>query len=180
MKSPEKLKELILSEVDLSKVMIDYGVEFVYNPELVDEAQLRCPFHGKDRKPSARYYRETQTMFCWVCHKSWDVIRFVMEKEQMYYKTALLHIVNKYQLDISVIPDEPEFIIEKIVPISDTSVWTLDAEKKIKEFRNKLIYKRYSALVTAYHIIMFNSSKDIDISEDIQKLNNKLDTLKIG
>lgn len=180
MKNPNKLKELILEEVDLSQVLLDYGVDFVYNPKLVDEAQFKCPFHGKDNKPSARYYRETQSMFCWVCHKSWNVIGFIMDIEQLYYKGALLYIVNRYQLDISLIPDELELISEKKSTASVVLVRVINAEKKIKRFRGKISFKRYNALITAYYIIMYKSSKGGDISEDIQKLNIKLDTIQIG
>ena len=180
MKDPEKLKELILEEIDFSQVLLDYNVDFVYSPELVDEAQLRCPFHGQDNKPSARYYRETQSMFCWVCHKRWDVIGFIMEMEQVYYKSALLYIVNKYQLDVSSIPDDPTFNLEKKKGISKVTVDTINAKKSIKGLRFKISFERYRALVAAYYMIMFKSSKGGDILSDIQKLNSKLNTIQIG
>ena len=40
MKNPKKLRELILREVDMARVLQDYGVDFVYNPQLADEVQL--------------------------------------------------------------------------------------------------------------------------------------------
>ena len=60
MKDIEKLKDLVLEKVDLAQVMLDYKVNFVFNPLKVDEAQFKCPFHGQDTKPSARYYRATK------------------------------------------------------------------------------------------------------------------------
>lgn len=180
MKNLERLKELILDEIDFSTVLLEYGVDFVYSPQSVDEAQLRCPFHGKDNKPSARYYRETQTMYCWTCHKRWNVIQFIMEMEQFYFKGALLHIVNKYQLDVSLIPDDPEFKKDNILDISKVSVDTISAKRKMNEFRGKLSFERYNVLCTAYSMIKIKSLKGGDISQDIPKLNNKLDTIKIG
>lgn len=47
-----------------------------------DITQLHCPFHGKDQHASARIY-ETNTMYCWVCSKSWDVISFVKDYENL-------------------------------------------------------------------------------------------------
>lgn len=40
------------------------------------EWQIRCPFHkgGEERSPSARAYNETQSVYCWVCAKSWTAI----------------------------------------------------------------------------------------------------------
>lgn len=179
MKNLVKLRELVLKEVDFAKVLLMYDVDFMYNPELVEEVQLRCPFHGKDNKPSARYYRETQSMFCWVCHKRWDIISFIMDMEHFSYKGSLLYIINKFQLDVSQIPDEPEFKEEK-VSVSKELIETFTVKRKIREFRGKISFERYRALCSAYYMVMFKSYKDGDISSDINKLNNKIDTIKIG
>jgi hypothetical protein len=184
MKNPEKLRELILKEVDLARVMLDYSVNFVYNPLLVDEAQLHCPFHGEDKKPSARYYRATQSMFCWVCYKRWNVIQFIMEREQLYYIRAILFIIDKYKLDVSSITDEPELKVPKLsngtIIISESSVETKFIRKKIYDYRGKIAFEKYRALCCAFYMIMFKMSKGGDILIDIKKLKSKLKTLSIG
>jgi hypothetical protein len=180
MKNAYKLKDLIIKEIDFSKVLLDYNVEFTYNPELVDEVQLKCPFHGRDVKPSARYYRESQRMFCWVCRRSWDVIQFIRDKEGYSFKGALLYIVNKYQLDVSVIPDDPDLFSESNKTVSVDSVKVINIEKRIKGFRNKISYKKYGVLVTAYYMILYKLSKGGDISGDLKKFKSKLNTIKIG
>jgi hypothetical protein len=42
------------------------------------EEQLSCPFHGDDRKPSARFYPNNKHgrtgIWCFVCREQWDVI----------------------------------------------------------------------------------------------------------
>lgn len=42
------------------------------------EEQFSCPFHGTDRKPSARIYPESATspshVWCFVCQERWDTI----------------------------------------------------------------------------------------------------------
>jgi hypothetical protein len=42
------------------------------------EEQIACPFHGQDRKPSARVYPETTRgpshVWCFVCRERWDAI----------------------------------------------------------------------------------------------------------
>jgi len=43
------------------------------------ECQINCPFHGADLGPSARIYPDTNSMYCWACTKSWDVIDFWAE-----------------------------------------------------------------------------------------------------
>ena len=119
-------------------------------------------------------------MFCWVCHKRWDVIGFIMEKEQFYYKNALLYIVNKYHLDTSLIPDDPEFKSGKKVTISEVNIELISAKEDIRRLRGKIEFARYNALCTAYYIIATKSSRGGDIQSDLQMLNNKLDTIQIG
>lgn len=40
------------------------------------ECQISCPFHGADLAKSARVYPQTNSMYCWTCGISWDVIDF--------------------------------------------------------------------------------------------------------
>jgi hypothetical protein len=103
-----KIRDVILEHLDLTQIMLDYGVEFIYNPLHMDEVQLRCPFHGKDNKPSARLYKATNTCYCWVCQKRWNGIDFIKEKEGFSYGAALSYIIKKFNIDISAIPDMPE------------------------------------------------------------------------
>jgi len=42
------------------------------------EEQISCPFHGADKRPSARYFPEhgdsLSHVWCFVCHKRWDAV----------------------------------------------------------------------------------------------------------
>lgn len=180
MKSPTKLRELILEKLDMGKVLLDYHVKFVYSPNFTDETQLRCPFHGKDNKPSARYYKTTQSMYCWVCLKSWDVIQFIMEKEQIYYIRALSFLIDKYKIDISSISDEPDFkplkMKEKISVSKNTVKMTL-LKRKIQGFRGKISFEKYRALCSVYYMIMYELSQEKDVLDSTKKLEAKLNTI---
>jgi len=183
MKNPEKLKELILENVDMGQVMKDYNTDFLMDPDLMDEVQLRCPFHGKDNKPSARFYKNTQSMFCWVCYKSWDVIQFVMEKEQIYYVRALLFIIDKYKLDDSLITEDP--VLEPLTLATDKKVSEKSLQKKvlrnkIRGLRGKIVFEKYRALVCAYYMVMFKVHQGGDSLTDFKKLEDKLNSIKIG
>jgi len=199
MKDPRKLKELVLEKIDFGQVLLDYDVHFVYDPTRAEEAQLRCPFHGDDRKPSARYYRETQSMFCWVCKKRWDLIEFIVDRENASFMQALKLLVKKYNVDTSSIPDSPEFTQEKVkrssnedfermmygsteLPeIGDLSNQKAEVSaigKNIREFRGKISFKKYSALSGAYCMIMYSVSRGLDSSESIIKLKEKLKSIQ--
>lgn len=189
MKDPQKLKDIVSEKIDFAQVLLDYNVGFVYDPRRVDEAQLRCPFHGPDKKPSARFYKSTQSLFCWVCRKRWDAIAFIMDKENMSFLQAIRFLINKYKIDISSIPDNPEFTLSKSSPSTIDSYETFIAgnqsnidlkliKKKIRSFRGKLSFKKYNALSTAYHMLDYMFFKGYDISFDLIKLRTKLNSLK--
>lgn len=46
------------------------------------QCQISCPFHGYDNSPSARVYPESNSLYCWACAKSWDVIDYWAEANQ--------------------------------------------------------------------------------------------------
>jgi len=174
MKDLHKLRDLVVKTVDLAKVMIQYRVQFSVNPLLVSEAQIRCPFHGDDVKPSARYYRETQTMYCWVCQKKWDVVSFIMDKEQFKYVQAIKFIINKYKIDTSSIPDDPELQYDKVPVVSETGVRLIYLRDKIKGFRGKLPFEKYRDICLVLYMILFEYDQKINVLEKIKKFENKI------
>lgn len=180
MKDPNKLKDLILEQIDLGEVMQQHNVDFVFNPEKAHEVQFRCPFHGKDNKPSARYYRETQSAYCWVCHKSFDVIGFIMEKLGISYGGALGHLITKYGLDISHIPEGPNiqyWDYVKKADISKIGPVLSNANMNIEGLKYKIPFKKYNILCTVYDGLMFKTSKGIDVMSSAEKLESKIHTL---
>jgi len=180
MKDPQKLKNLVIEKVDLTEVMISYSVEFSYhNPRALPEAQFKCPFHGKDNKPSARLYKATKSCWCWVCHKSWDVIRFVQDKESLTWTGALLYIIDKWHVDTSVIPDAPvlDLVRPKPAEISSAAVRMETLNRHIRSLRGRVEVSKYAAIVTAWLMIVFENKKGIDPSSNLSKLEIKVDSL---
>ena len=179
MKNPDRLKELILAKVDLAQVMLDYGTHFMYSPLHTEEAQFRCPFHGNDNKPSARYYRSTQTCYCWVCAKRWVVISFIKDKESLNFYSTLNFVVKKYQLDTSSIPEGVEFqpLKSKEKEVSDQRISFIYLKNRIRDFRGKISFERYRALCCFYQMAEFKASQDIDVTESLKKLELKIEGL---
>lgn len=174
MKDPTRVKDLIIETLDLGRVMLDYGVQFTYDPMAVDEVQYRCPFHGRDNKPSARFYRQTKSCYCWVCKRKWDVISFIRDKETLPYIQTLQHIVARYGIDTSVIPEEPDIRKHRAPSTSDISTRMRSVRGKLHSLRGKLDYKKFNALVWAYHQAMFLFAQKKDISSPLIKLESKL------
>ena len=138
-------------------------------------------------------------MFCWVCHKRWDIFEFIMDKEVANFIQALKILVKKYNVDTSSIPDRPEFKLEKSKPTTSMDFERLmsgDSElpglssvsdqkselslirKNIRELRGKLPFDKYRALSGALGMVRFALSKGMDSGESVLKLKNKLQTIQ--
>lgn len=178
MKDPIKLKELIIDKVDFGDLMISYGVDLKYDHHVMDEIQIKCPFHGKDTKPSARFYGKTKTCFCWVCRKSWDAVNFVMEKENMGFIQAIRYLLNRFRIDTSSIPDDPT-IDFKAPEVSTKNVGMLTIKNNILELRQKIPFDKYRAVCGVYCALKYADSKGEDIVSNLQKFEEKVRWLKV-
>ena len=177
MKDPIKVKELILSRLNLADIMLAYGVEFIYNPKLAEQVQFRCPFHGRDNKPSARLYNDTQTCYCWFCKKKWDVVSFIMQAENLSFRAALQYLTNRYRIDVSTIPDEPEIKKEKVT-VSYDNVNMMCLRNNIVELRQKISLEKYARLCFVFLNVSYDFSRGLNVSESIRKIEDKVRTLK--
>lgn len=49
---------------------------------------LVCPFHG-DTKASMKYYPNDNSVYCFSCKKTWDVIGFIQERDKLSFPEAV-------------------------------------------------------------------------------------------
>lgn len=77
--------------------------------------QIHCPFHGQDKKPSARVYpdsaRGPSGVWCWVCRRPWDVIGLQMQFSGCNFSQALTELERGYGLTT---PEMPEGVRENV------------------------------------------------------------------
>lgn len=78
--------ERISKHVDLGQLLSEYNYEII--PDDHREQQFRCDLHGIDNKPSARFYPETNSTFCFACGKARDPVSFIMDKEGLEFRQA--------------------------------------------------------------------------------------------
>lgn len=186
MKPLSKLKELILEKVPLSEVLKDYNVEFMYDPDLADEVQFKCPIHGKDNKPSARFYKSTQSCYCWVCHKRWDTIGFIEDKENLNFIGAIKYILDKYKLDTSGLPDidlkpsRPKTPDDMEMQKMQENSFVISLRAKIRQHKGKIPLEKYVVLCSAYYMILFERFKGHNSMPSIRKFGSKLDRIVYG
>lgn len=177
MKDPVKLKELVLEKLTLADIMLSYKVGFAFDPHLVDEVQFKCPIHGKDSKPSARLYNTTNTCYCWVCRKSWDVVSFVMDMEKMSFRHTLQYLIKKFNIDTSSILETPELSLP-VHSYSEEEVQLQFIKRNLISLRKKIPIEKYSALCAAFFMTKFAISKGADALESLNKIQEKILCLK--
>jgi len=71
----------------------------------LSEEQYSCTFHGRDLKKSARYYRETDSSYCWVCKEKLDIYSYLEKKEGLGFSQAITHLVKTYRVPTDDLPD---------------------------------------------------------------------------
>jgi hypothetical protein len=126
----DHLFDLIKEHVSIFDMMKEYAPDSyaAVRSEQVGH-KIPCPFaadrhaRGADSSPSAKFFPENQSLYCWTCHGSWDVIAFYAEANQLYkedeqgrpmhdakggyqlnYGRAAGELGRKYQIDY-VVPD---------------------------------------------------------------------------
>lgn len=78
----------IKSQVHIADVLSHYGIRMMTKDR---EFQYPCPLHGdgQDNSYSARMYPESNSTYCFACHKSRDVVGWVMDAEALGFGRAL-------------------------------------------------------------------------------------------
>lgn len=115
------MKEEILSILTMKDILDKYGI-------IEKRGMFSCPFHGEDKNPSAKIYKNS--FHCFTCQKNGDLIQFVEYYFNLSFKEAMqkLNIDFNLGLDLNAKIDK-----EKI--------------KRIEQERLKKIQKKQELLV---------------------------------
>lgn len=104
----DRLRKL-LEQVTAHDVLRHFGVDVKGDHEV----QISCPFHGVDRKPSARVYPTQGTsrsgVYCYTCMKRWDIVGLWKNfhgDTEMKYTAALRGLEQAFSVTP---PDAPVF-----------------------------------------------------------------------
>ena len=120
--------ERIRENVDMGDLMAEYGYDIV--PGASQEQQFRCDLHGQDNKPSARYYPDTNSTYCWACQMARDPIRFLMDKEGVTFSAACNFLEKRAGLPPLPWDDEDAEIQEQVQSFLEEFTAELDSYEK--------------------------------------------------
>jgi len=87
-------KKLIKSLVSIEQVAQFYNLQFDNN------GWCKCPFHSDENPSMSINGNHKGKAHCFVCGKSWDIIDFVKEKEQIDFQEALVFLDNVFKLNL--------------------------------------------------------------------------------
>ena len=175
MKDFQKLKEHIKTVVSLGEMLRSEGKITLE----IEEEQISCPFHGVDNKKSARYYRDTDTFYCWVCRKVWDVFSYVQQKNGYSIKDAINGLIRDYRIDISSVPEQMDVFIQGItgpdkpVIIDRKNIFLGQVKDYIYRLRDKINLEKYKRLVHSYMLLRYMVPDDKFV-EASDKMNQAL------
>lgn len=154
MKDLDSVKKIILTYKGLGT--------FLKEDSYIDlngqEEQLSCPFHGKDNKPSARYYPDTDTMYCWTCQQSWDIFRYLGDKKDYDFGSSINFLLQKFGIDTSSLPDVKDRIKRLEIGKTETkidrkNILLIKLEDKISSLRQKVTFDKYNKVAFGFLLI---------------------------
>lgn len=161
-------KNIILNNITMLDMLEKYNI---YHKKSI----FSCPFHGEDKNPSAKAYKNT--FFCFTCQKTGDVIRFVQD----YFNLSFCEAMQKINLDFNL-------GLDSNIKIDYNK---LEKEKRKREQKQRLKKQKedkYMFLSEKYRLLqnkIFELKKQINILNwenkvyEISKLQEKLDMLEI-
>lgn len=139
-----------------------------------EEFQMRCPFHGKDSKPSARIYRD-ELFKCFACGAAYDIISFYSEYKKVGLKDACYLLEKQFQIHWDYSNDETEPSVRqrpvrtptnREIPITDLIRIT---EKQIIERKRELGLEKY-----AKALYVLDRAEETENASMIQSLRGKI------
>lgn len=175
MKDLKALKEHILSHVTLRDMLSSEG----HIGGLDEQEQLSCPFHGADTKKSARYYQRTDSFYCWVCRKTWDLFSYVADRNGFTFREALNHLVTVHRIDISSVPEITDVLgtgkikEQQKKVVNNRTKYIMQLHDALLRLRGKIDYAKYGTLVYSYMVMKF-ITPDEKFIENAEKMNAAL------
>jgi hypothetical protein len=142
----------IRNKVSLRDLIDKYHIECQSQGDIT---QLHCPFHGNDAHASARLY-DTNTMYCWVCSRSWDVINFIKDYQKLpKFSDACRFLEELYHIekpDLIETYQEPSFddYLKNEEFINKAGVKERDFEKEFNQISKILMRNKNHFTLSQY------------------------------
>lgn len=167
MKDPKEVKELIDSSVGLNILLEKTGQASVQTQK---PEQISCPFHGVDASKSARYYPETNSMYCWTCKKSWTPIFYWMEYQEIKFMAAARQLADMFEIDLSKLSEVKLARLESFDRAGKKEVDKKQMALYLLEERIKMVKDLEQPEMFAKMLYVFLSAREIEDPKEFAKI----------
>ena len=133
--------------VSCEDVLARNGVRLRYGGHKAE--QFSCPFHGKDNKPSTRFYPsegdKPEGVWCFVCQERWDAITLFKKFEQFEgpFTRLLATIERSFGLTPPEMPREALRLDEQESVNTETQQLFEVCERRLKGAKNSFTLEGY-------------------------------------
>jgi hypothetical protein len=147
----------------------------------ITATQISCPFHGADRRPSARYYpassRGSSSVRCFKCQESWDSINLYAKFKNLRYMDALSSLEKRFRIKIPRRPDStvlPDVVTKGNHYVSEKwgdvpTVLTL-LEKKLVRVKPKSGFNDYVKFCRVIDAVTYDFERSKTSNDDMVKI----------
>ena len=114
-------RDNINSHVPIINVLQKHGVTFF---DKGGRGSFACPFHGQDNRPSAMFYEESNSTWCFKCQDRLDIIGWEMKAQGLRFASAVSYVERAYGvpgLDIILDDEAVEDEFDVSVPAVDNA-----------------------------------------------------------
>ena len=125
-------------EVDILALLESLG--FRVRADMDREQQFQCTLHGdgRDTKPSARAYPESNSWYCWACQKSRDVVGTVREVRGLSFIESVKWLEKQHNLPPLPWLDGDKSHFEKKESVEDVVGEALATDRSFEQDANVL------------------------------------------
>jgi len=153
------------------------------------EEQISCPFHGKDLRPSARYYPKSRNglscVWCFVCQEKWDAISLWKKfNGETKFSELLYHIEKAFGIQPPTKEHIPDIEIEDEYDALQVKVDSLleACENRLREERDHFELKTFLKLGTILDQLHYRIEKEnfplekakLHLSQLLNKIGEKI------
>jgi DNA primase len=133
----------IYTKEQVERVLAGTGVNVV--TELDSDFIIFCPFHSNNRTPAGEVNKSSGIFFCFSCHKSADLIEFVMHVSGRTYFESARFIKSKEQnssiedLVNKQLTEKPMYVPYDELMIKRLNLQALESPRAMRYFEGRLI-----------------------------------------
>jgi DNA primase len=133
----------IYTKEQIKRILSGAGVDIA--SEIDSDFIIFCPFHSNTRTPAGEIDKSSGIFFCFACHKTTDLIEFVMHVSGRSYFEAARFIKSKEQ-ELSIeqvvnqqLYEKPDYVQYDELLIKRLNVQALESPRAMRYFNGRMI-----------------------------------------